>query len=161
MEITQGLLKELFDYSPHTGHLIRRQTAQGRKIGDRVGFVGAGGYRRLKLLKEKRQYLEHRIIWLYVYGRWPVGQIDHINGNKEDNRIENLREVSNRENSQNKTIHRNGKLVGACFDKNSNKWQSSIQVGKKLHFLGRYNTQQEAHEAYLKALEKINQVLTK
>lgn len=79
----------------------------------------------------------------------PKNQIDHINGNKSDNRIENLREVTNRQNNLNKLIHISGKLPG-CYLRNDKKsWSSSISISGKSRYLGSYKTEQEAHTAYL------------
>jgi hypothetical protein len=84
--------------------------------------------------------------------------IDHINGNSLDNRKSNLRIVTNRENSQNKKEHRSGRLVGATFIKNRKKWMAQIWLGKTHKFLGRFKTEHEAHQAYMKAY---NELITK
>lgn len=92
----------------------------------------------------------HAIVWILVTGEdIPEGvQIDHINGNRVDNRVENMRLVTNRVNCQNKKVHRNGQLFGCSFDKRTDKYRASIQISGKLIFLGYYDTEQEAHEAY-------------
>jgi hypothetical protein len=82
-------------------------------------------------------------------------QVDHIDGNKSNNRIENLRIVTNRENSSNRESHRNGRLVGCSFIKKTNKWKSQIRVNKKRIFLGYFDTELEAHEAYIKTLKEM------
>ena len=94
--------------------------------------------------------LYHVIIWILSTGKdIPQGmEIDHINGNKIDNRIENLRLVTNRQNQQNRKKHRAGRLVGASYRKGYNDWQSHIAIDKNKIFLGCYKTEQEAHEAY-------------
>lgn len=98
----------------------------------------------------------HVIIWILSTGKdIPQGlEIDHINGNKIDNRIENLRLVTGRINNQNKGIHRKGHLVGAGFYKRIGKYQALIYIGKLIH-LGYYETEQEAHRAYTIACEHI------
>lgn len=92
----------------------------------------------------------HVIIWILSTGKdIPQGmEIDHINGNKIDSRIENLRLVTTRQNQQNQKIHREGQLVGCYFNKSKGKYQSQIKIGEKKVFLGRYETEQETHEAY-------------
>lgn len=114
-----------------------------------VGFKNAKGYLSIEVrFKGKpRKFKAHRVAWLHFYGRWPKDQIDHINGNKSDNRIKNLREVSNRENNQNRAIHREGKLPGVSRRKN--KFYASAEVKNKKFYLGTYPTQRKAYKAYM------------
>ena len=92
----------------------------------------------------------HVIIWILSTGKdIPQGmEIDHINGNKIDNRIENLRLVTKRGNSQNLEIHRKGRLVGATYYKRYGNWHSQIKIDENNISIGYYKTEQEAHEAY-------------
>jgi len=83
--------------------------------------------------------------------------IDHKNGDKIDNRIENLRLVTNRKNQQNRTAHRNGRLTGCCLDKRWNKWMARIQINGKQINLGYSDTELEANQIYLTACELIGQ----
>jgi hypothetical protein len=93
----------------------------------------------------------HTIIWVLHNGNIPNGfVVDHIDGNCHNNNINNLRIVSNRKNLQNTRRHREGGLVGASFHKPTGKWQAQIRVGRKKKHLGYYDTEQEAHQAYLK-----------
>lgn len=99
----------------------------------------------------------HVIIWILSTGKDVPSnlQIDHINGNKIDNRIENLRLVTNRVNGQNRKEHRNGKLQGCYYRKLIKKYVGQIKVsGKKIH-IGHFATEQEAHEAYKIACKHI------
>jgi hypothetical protein len=99
-----------------------------------------------------------RLAWFYYYGHWPKNHIDHINGDKHNDRIANLRDVDGRTNNSNLEKHRNGKLVGATYNIKGPKgrfWASRIKTkGVETH-LGFYATQQEAHEAYNKALANL------
>ena len=115
------------------------------------------GYCQVSFNNSKVKY--HTIVWILTTGEdIPEGmQIDHINGNKVDNRFENLRLVTNRENNQNKKAHRQGKLVGCCFDNHANKYMSRIRIGKKIIYLGHYKTEQEAHKVYLIACQHIEE----
>lgn len=99
--------------------------------------------------------LYHRIIYILTQGEIPLGmQIDHINGNRIDNRIENLRLVTNRQNGQNKQHHRNGRLAGCTYNKLKKRWSARIRFkGVKLS-LGTYETEPEAHQAYMTFIEK-------
>jgi hypothetical protein len=97
----------------------------------------------------------HNIIWVLSTGKdIPQGlEIDHINGNKLDNRIENLRLVTHRVNGQNRKEHRDGQLVG--FYKRDKKYYSRILINSKRIHVGYYETAQEAHRAYTIACEHI------
>ena len=99
----------------------------------------------------------HNIIWVLSTGKdIPQGlEIDHINGNKLDNRIENLRVVSHRKNGQNMKVHRDGQLVGCYYHKRVKRYVSKIQINSKLIHVGYYETEQEAHEAYKIACKHI------
>jgi hypothetical protein len=101
--------------------------------------------------------LYHVIIWILSTGNdIPEGmQIDHINGNRLDSRMENMRLVTSRQNNQNRKIHREGQLVGCCFDKSRGKYRAQINIGEKHVFLGYYKTEQETHEAYKIACKHI------
>ena len=100
---------------------------------------------------------EHRIIWV-LYNNSDINdnlEIDHINGNTLDNRIENLRAVSHRENNQNMKKHRMGGLPGVNYLKNSNNYQSRIKIGK-LITLGYFNDIKTAYKAYVIACDNVD-----
>ncbi len=94
-----------------------------------------------------RSYRAHIICWALHYQSFPSKQLDHINGVKDDNRIENLREVSNRQNSQNRNIHRHGKMPG-IYKSKTGKWVARVFVNGKRNYLGAYLTDIEAFTAY-------------
>lgn len=100
----------------------------------------------------------HRALWILSKGEdIPEGmQIDHIDGNKTNNVIENMRLVTNRQNGQNMKRHRNGNLVGAKYNKNSGKWNAQIRLnkGEQIH-IGTFDTEEDAHNAYIEALQHI------
>jgi hypothetical protein len=102
-----------------------------------------------------RTTLHHIVIWILSTGKDipPDLQIDHINRNKIDNRIENLRMVTNRENNLNKDIYSNGKLFGAYLDTRVNRYYSMIKINGKSIFLGYYKDKKECSKAYEIALE--------
>ncbi len=108
------------------------------------------GYIRLGLTVNKKTYNigGHQFAWYWVYKEC-VEQIDHINGIRDDNRILNLRSVTNQQNQWNRKTAK-----GYYFFKRDNKWLSRIKLNNKLIFLGTYNTEQEARNAYLQAKEK-------
>jgi hypothetical protein len=109
------------------------------------------GYCRIQCNGKPSYY--HRILFcLHSKKDLPINlHIDHISGDKIDNRIENLRLCTHRKNQQNKNIHRNGKLVGATFEKNREKWLSQIKINGKSIYIGRFDTEKEANKYYTQA----------
>lgn len=153
--ITQDRLKSLTTYDPNTGlfkSLVRRKQ---HKPGGLLGCVNpASGYVQIKL--DCQTYKAHRLAWLYVYGFWPTGQIDHINHDRADNRIANLRDVSNGINHHNrarKTKSSSGHL-GVGWHKRDACWQAHLEVsGRRVH-IGYFTDLAEAINAR-KAAEKL------
>lgn len=143
--ITQKELKSKLQYNPDTGVFtwVKRNVV--------AGSLNNTGYIHIKI--NQKAYLAHRLAWLYIYGEWP-NIIDHISGNKIDNKINNLRNVTHRQNLQNSNNHRNGKLVGV--KKQNNKFQARITINKKQIYLGTYDTAPEAYEKYLNFLLHYN-----
>lgn len=98
-----------------------------------------------------KNILMHRVI-----SQTPNDMVtDHINGNGLDNRKQNLRVVTQRENLQNRRDHRSGKLVGSSFNIGARRWEAYIRIDGRKQFLGLYDTEMEAHEAYLEACEEL------
>jgi uncharacterized membrane protein len=101
---------------------------------------------------KKVNYRAHRICWFHTYGVWPTHDIDHINGDKSDNRISNLRDVPKSINIQNEKRARKNNasgLMGVVFRKDRNKWTATVRVNGKPKRLGSFSTPEEAHQAYL------------
>lgn len=155
--LTQKDLQEVFEIVD--GELWRKEYVRngGRKLPRRLVKNIANdsdGYCRVKFKGRKVQY--HRIIWILLNGDIPVGmEVDHIDGDRLNNDINNLRLVSHRENSQNRVEHRNGKLVGCYYNKRDRKWYAKIQVNGKQKHLGYFPTEQEAHDIYKKTLMEL------
>jgi hypothetical protein len=151
-DLTAARLRELFDYDPETGAFTRQKPA--RYAGRQTGYVSADGYRVVSV--DGFQYLAHRLVWLYMHGSWPMQMLDHINGIRSDNRISNLRDVSNVENSENRTRpHRNKKSsgpLGVCCV--AGRWKAQIMSLGKVKHLGYFDTPDEASQAYLEAKRK-------
>ena len=161
--LTQAFVQEALAYDPETGVFTWRASKRGSvKAGDRAGCVRADGYIRIKV--GQRAAWAHRLAWLYVYGAWPDHQIDHINGNPSDNRIANLRDVVPSVNMQNERRGRRrkngGSLLGAHWSKVWRRWKSSINAGGKSQHLGWFDTEQQAHDAYLAAKRKLHEGCT-
>jgi hypothetical protein len=97
----------------------------------------------------------HVVVYILMKGEIPDNMVvDHIDGNKLNNHPDNLRLTSCRQNLQNTHKHRAGKLPGTTYRKDRNKWHSRIRIGKTLIHLGSYNTEEEAHKAYLHYIEQ-------
>lgn len=147
--ITHEKLISLLCYDADSGALRWIRSSRNVKAGALAGTVKAkDGYRYICL--GGRSYLMHRVIWLYIHGRWPVGVIDHINGNKLDNRIDNLRDVSQSMNCQNRVSPRAGSasgLLGVCRFRD--KWAASIKINGKSKQIGVFSDPLQAHAAYL------------
>jgi hypothetical protein len=142
MSIAYDRLRELLSYDPLTGEFVWRVTRSKVRAGSRAGTPTKDGYRDITI--SGRDYREHRLAWLYMTGELPSGQIDHKNRIRNDNRFDNLREATPSENAQ------NIKHKGATFHKQCGKWQAQIKVGSKPMYIGLFNTEQEAIEAYQK-----------
>lgn len=121
------------------------------KAGSSAGSVKPNGY--LRIVFDGRGYLGHRLVWFFVHGVWPDKQIDHINGERSDNRIANLRLATCTQNLGNarKPSHNTSGLKGVSWNKATKKWLTQIQVYGKATCLGFFADASEAHEAYRSA----------
>lgn len=138
--ITHKRLMELLDYDSLTGVFTWKISRSGRgKVGHIAGCTDNAGYTRVAV--DGKLYYAHRLVWLCIYGYFPEHNIDHINRNKSDNRIENLRHVTQQCNIRNTGGRRNGtspvkgvRPVGIKIKK----WSAHIGLNGKDHPLGRY-----------------------
>lgn len=150
--ITQQRLKSLLSYDKETGGFVWIGS-KNRKVknGSLAGSIDSSGHSQIKV--EKRSYSAHRLAWLYVYGEWPKMQIDHINGNRTDNRIANLRDVSASINSQNKrnatSSNKSSGLLGTHWHRAANKWAATIKTCGITKHIGLFESKEDAHKAYL------------
>jgi hypothetical protein len=114
-----------------------------------------GDYRRIII--EKRRYIASRLAWLWVYGKWPNDFVDHANGNKQDDRIGNLRAATKSQNHANTSApaHNTSGLKGVSWSKRYGFWLAQIQHKNKHHFLGYFVTPAEAHTAYREAASRL------
>lgn len=162
--ITQESLSQFLDYDPETGiffwkerqnnHFksIRSMKMWNKRYSKTVaGTVDTHGYIQIRI--NYKLYLAHKLAWLFCYGVYPNNQLDHINCNRKDNRINNLRLVTKFENAQNSKIRHNNKsgYKGVSWHQHVQKWTAQIQCNKKHIHLGYYATPEEAYAAYCKA----------
>jgi hypothetical protein len=143
-------------YDPLTGVFTwARNAGGGMKAGDVAGNVGENGYIAIGLYGEI--YRAHRLAWLWMTGDWPEHDIDHINGIRRDNRWENLRyadKLINAQNIKGPRADNTSGFLGVHFDKRHKQWKAQININKKRAHIGRFDTPEEAHQAYLEAKRK-------
>lgn len=146
--LTQAVLKKFFVYNPITGEFTRRLfSGTCGKIGDVVGTLNNQGY--LVLGLNNKTYLLHRLVWLYMYGFLPKEEIDHIDHNRTNNALSNLRLVNSLGNKQNASLSKNNKTGhnGVALHKPTGKYRAYIMINKKQIHLGLFETLQEAIDA--------------
>lgn len=151
MGLTAERLCEVLDYDPGMGTFrwIRRPTATCNvAVGAEAGTMDADGYRTIQL--DGVRHRAHRLAWLYMHGEWPPSEdIDHVNGNRADNRIANLREARRSENVQNVGAARKDSKSGlAGVNERDGRWRARIRAGGERLTLGYFDSPEEAHAAY-------------
>jgi hypothetical protein len=155
--LTQDYLSSILAYCPHSGEFAWKVDRSRRvKAGMCAGSISDEGYRVICI--DGRNYKAHRLAWLLVHGAMPIAQIDHVNGNRQDNRILNLREACQRQNSRNQKLRRDSGTGVKGVSKVSGapgKYQAHIQVDGKRRHLGSFSSSQEAHEAYMAAATEV------
>lgn len=147
--ITAEELRELLHYNPETGVFVWRERGRDKFTSDhewkrwntRYANTVAGGpdgQNYLAISIYGRDYKAHSLAWLYVHGHWPADQMDHINHVRDDNRIENLREATNKQNCKNRSINKNNTSGhnGVCWDRPTKKWKVQISHSGKLVYGG-------------------------
>lgn len=142
---SQKRLKEDFTYNPETGEFIRYD--------GKFGCINKAGY--CNIFYNKERYYVHRLIWKWWYGEEPE-HIDHINGDKLDNSINNLRSVThaaNRRNSK-KDIRNKSGFTGISWSNQDNRWKSTVTINNKTTCIGLYKNKEEAHKERLDYLNE-------
>lgn len=159
--LTQAYVKELLNYHSGTGIFTRLpRRGKGNSLareGKPTGSRDTRGY--VHVAVDGVAYYAHRLAWLYVTGSWPKVVIDHKDGNRSNNAFSNLRAGSHSDNAHNTRTPRKSNTsgyLGVTWDKSRGKWQAAICVKRKSIALGRFDTPEEAHAAYVAAKRKLH-----
>lgn len=157
-ELTQARLKELLHYDPETGVFTWvGRTGKKSKPGKVAGGGRPDGY--VAIGVEGVRHLAHRLAWLYVYGAWPEGHLDHADGVRRNNSARNLRVCDDAENGQNRSgPNANNRLglLGVCLDRRYGTYSATITHQRSKRHLGTFKTAEEAHKAYLAAKARLH-----
>ena len=156
MRITQKRLKELLSYDPATGLFTWIKSRSHGAAGCIAGTPHNTGYTYIGV--DGRIYPAHRLVWLYVHGEMPSGELDHRNGIKTDNRFANLRLASNSANGANKPVYKNNKcgLKGVHLHKPSGRWKAQIKKDGRVRHIGLFACPTAAHMAYVSAAKRLH-----
>lgn len=156
MSLTAERLRAQVRFDPESGHFSRTVALRGGRVGPLNLSPHKNGY--LYISIDGTRYLAHRLAWLYVHGEWPAGQIDHMNGDRIDNRLANLRVVSNAINQQNvrraRVDNRSSGVLGVS--RLRGKWRARIWLDGRERHLGVFDWMSDAHAAYLKAKRSLH-----
>lgn len=155
-KVTQEQLRELFTLDPDEGVLRYRVKHLRYKAGLVAGSVGHKGWR--SIMVNQRRYQAHHLVWMYVHGRWPTHELDHVNGIRDDNRLSNLREADAFQqvmNSARPPTNKSG-ARNVYFIRKSGKFRVSVRYrGKHVH-IGHFSTLQEASVAATDARNRLH-----
>lgn len=146
---TQSQLRELLRYNPGTGEFYWRKSRKNNSIpaGSAAGSLDGRGYVQIHI--NGKRWKAHRLAWVYMSGEQPVGEIDHIDGNRANNIWSNLRPASHKQNGENIKLRADNTsgFRGVCFDKRRGRWMSKVEHHKKQYNLGYFDTAELAARA--------------
>lgn len=168
MDITPEFVRCILDYDPETGVMVWRERPlemfsrdsdhmvwNKRFAGKQAGGIGAYGY--WIIMIKPRPRMAHRLAWAHHYGEWPSKFIDHINGDRTDNRIANLRDVSPVENGRNahRSLANKSGVTGVFWREDISRWSAYITDNRKRTYLGTFKTFEDAVVVRKAAEQKI------
>lgn len=144
-----GMLRTFFDLDTETGQLVWKIPAcrNFRRVGKRAGGVRPDGYRKISV--NGFQILEHRAVFAMHNGYWPSNEVDHVNGDRADNRPCNLREATKSENGANKRTVGPWAMKG--ISRSRSRWRATLRKDGKFYHIGVFDTPEAAHAAYVEA----------
>ncbi len=152
MHLDHSTLIEKLHYEPTTGHFTHRD---GKYAGQRAGGPDKDGYRRITINHTK--YRAARLAWFYIHGTWPEPTVDHINGNRDDDRIANLRPATRYEQKQNgHGLQRNNTTGYPGVIRRHKRYEAQIRYNGKARSLGTFETPEQAHAAYTAAKRELH-----
>jgi len=151
VELSQSKLKRLLTYNPDSGLFTRNFSRGSGKKGTVSGHVNKYGY--VQVIIDRKVFRAHRLACLYMTGKFPVDQMDHINHIRDDNRWINLRQADSKENCKNMSLSKRNKsgTCGVNWSEPRKRWCSSIRVNRKLIYLGRFTDIDSAIKSRKKA----------
>jgi hypothetical protein len=146
-DLTADFVRNRFWYEPWTGQLSYRIPPNScYKQGDPVGTKTLKGY--IRVVIDWKHYLSHRIIWLWMTGEWPEFEIDHIDGNKANNKWSNLRKAQSFQNMHYKGVQINNTSgFKGVWKSSAHRWCAEIKIRGIKHIVGHYDTPEEASKA--------------
>ena len=144
MILTAEAVSRVVSYDPETGAFTRLIGGGGKRAGSPAGGPDLDGYTTISVCGKRHRAA--RLAWLLMTGEWPVGDVDHINRTRSDDRWSNLRVANRSQNSANSGA-RSGKK-GACWVDAKKKWKAQIRIGGKSKHIGYFETEADAHLAY-------------
>lgn len=149
-------VSEIFEYSDGSLFWRRSLTGKNRIAGNKAGYRNRDGYIMVEVAG--KAVAAHRVVWLMHTGRWPDGEIDHINGVRDDNRIENLRDVTHQANTENRRLPVRSSATGALgvtLTKDG-RYRARIRSDGRLISLGVFGSAEDAHAAYVEAKRRLH-----
>lgn len=161
--LTMERLRSVLDYDAQTGVFTWKKVSAGTRVeAGKAGSPVIGG-RYLSITIDQKPYLAHRLAWFYVNGKWPKGEIDHMDGCGTNNRIDNLRDVSHAVNMQNIRVktakNKRGSLMGVSVSEEG-RITSSLTFAGHSYYLGTFGTEHDAHQAYISAKRTMHEGCT-
>lgn len=139
----------VFSYDPESGELRWKNTPSLKKQNGKIAGYPSTVHGYIAVMYKKKNYKAHRIAWLLSTGDWPVNFIDHIDHNRVNNRMENLRDVTVQANAQNMNIGKRNVsgFLGVCWVKQKRRWRASLKSGGKIIHLGFFSDINDAAAA--------------
>lgn len=151
------MLRKIFHYNSETGEFRYKYSRGSASKGSLAGIIDtADGYRVIRVLG--RQYAAHRVAFALTYNRWPQPLCDHINGDKLDNRIVNLREATHTDNLCNSRTPKSNKsgYKGVHWHKRDKRWRARVKLNRKEYVCGHFKTVEEAAQAVAKKRQELH-----